>query len=83
MLRGLIAVLFDPGDFGFEQSNPRGQFVLRIRRKVLACEPAGGVSFGAGEVGVFHAILNIAIKLACCQSVCFVFALLAVRHPAC
>jgi hypothetical protein len=51
---GFVTMGPDPGDFGFEKSDARVQFVLRIRRKVLGSEPAGGISFGPWQVVFFH-----------------------------
>ena len=48
MRRGGEAVLFNPRDLAFEEMNPLGQLVLRIRAEVLARQLAGSVAFRAG-----------------------------------
>lgn len=51
---GLVPVGGHPGNLGFEQRNPLGQFGLRIGAEILAREATRRVPSGSREIRFFH-----------------------------
>ena len=56
----------DPGDFCLKQSDPLGQFVLRIGIEQFLRQQAGGIAFYAGQV-IIHVTDQNRTVCACCQ----------------
>ena len=54
VVRDLRVVRPDPGDFGFELADPRGQLVLRISVETFLRQQAGGIAANARKVVVVH-----------------------------
>ncbi len=51
---GFIAVIFDPRNLGFQQSDPLCQFILRIGREVFTGQLASGVAARSWTVIFIH-----------------------------